>query len=70
MKLTVSCQKCGKILSVVEKDQISNDDIAMYQSNAFCDTVQGIVDVEDEEGNITPTTVYDAQDSILATKTV
>lgn len=40
MKLTVTCQTCGKILSEIEKDSITDEDLAMYENNASCDTVQ------------------------------
>jgi hypothetical protein len=37
IKLTVSCQICGKILAEIEKDEmISQDDIDMYQQNTVC----------------------------------
>ena len=58
MKLTITCQICGKILTKVEKDQISDDDIQMYESACSCDTVQ--------DDGIT----IDGQTNIQATKTV
>jgi hypothetical protein len=58
MKLTVTCQLCGKTLAVVEKDHITDDDIAMYEVSASCDTVQA--------DGIT----LDGQEDIQATKTV
>lgn len=64
MKLTVSCQICGKILAVIEKDNFTSDDVNMYEQSSSCDTVQG-TDV-DEDGNAF--TVYDGQSSIQATK--
>ena len=38
MKLTTICKKCGKIISTVEKDQISDSDLAEYESNSVCAT--------------------------------
>lgn len=66
MKLTITCQICGKILSAIDKPQISDDDIAMYKASSFCDTVQG--STVDEDGN--DVTVYDGQTNIQTTKTV
>jgi hypothetical protein len=66
MNLTVTCQTCGKILSVVQKDQISQDDITSYEQNSFCNTVQGTG--TDDDGN--PITIYDGQTNIQATMTV
>lgn len=65
MKLTVTCQTCGKILSLVQKDQISQQDISDYEANSFCNTVQG--QSVDDEGN--PITIYDGQTNIQATMT-
>lgn len=45
MKLTTSCQVCGTILSVVEKDMVTQDDINNYQQNSSCSvTTNGTVD--------------------------
>lgn len=66
MKLTITCQTCGKTLSVVEKDQISDSDIAMYEAASNCDTVQSTY--TDDDGNLV--TVYDSNSNIQATKTV
>lgn len=38
MKITVSCQKCGKILALAEKDLVTQDDLNMYMSTCVCDT--------------------------------
>lgn len=65
MKLTVTCQTCGKILSVVEKDNFSNEDISMYQQSVSCDTLQGVG--EDDDGN--PVNIYDGNSNIQTTKT-
>lgn len=66
MKLTITCQTCGKVLSVVEKDQINDSDIAMYEASSNCDTVAGT----DVDGDGNPITVYDGNSNIQATKTV
>lgn len=65
MKLTITCQICGKILTEIEKDQISDDDVNMYGQASFCDTVQG--EGLDDDGN--PITLYDGQSNIQVTKT-
>ncbi len=65
MKLTVTCQTCGKILSVVSKDQVSQQDIIDYQTNSYCNTVAG--ESVDADGN--PIIVYDGQSNIQATMT-
>lgn len=64
MKLTVSCQVCGKILTIVEKDSFTDDDVNMYEQSVSCDTVQGTT--TDDDGNII--TVYDGQSNIQASK--
>lgn len=66
MKLTVSCQICGKVLSTVSKDQISDDDVVMYEAGSSCDTVSSVS--TDDDGN--QIIIYDGQTSIQATKTV
>jgi hypothetical protein len=65
MNLTVTCQTCGKVLTVVQKDQVSQQDISDYQANSFCDTVQGTG--TDGDGN--PITIYDGTSNIQATMT-
>jgi succinate dehydrogenase flavin-adding protein (antitoxin of CptAB toxin-antitoxin module) len=53
MKIHVVCQTCGKTLSVVEKEQVSQEDLDMYRQMSSCpddDTFETIVD---EEGNET-----------------
>lgn len=67
MKLTVICQTCGKKLSVVEKDQISQEDINMYTNNSTCpedDTYEDVPALDengdpvlDGEGNPTMKTI-------------
>lgn len=37
MKLTISCQECGKILSLVEKPEITQDDLDLYKYNCSCE---------------------------------
>lgn len=66
MKLTITCQTCNKILTVVEKDNFSQSDIDMYEASLSCDTVQK--SSFDDDGN--PVVVYDGSDNIQATKTV
>lgn len=63
MNLSISCQACGKILAVVEKDQVTQDDIIMYEAGAFCQTIAG--ETVDSDGNSIP--VYDGQTNIQAT---
>ncbi len=36
MKITVSCQKCGRILAQAEKDVVTQDDLDMYMANCSC----------------------------------
>jgi hypothetical protein len=36
MKITVSCKKCGRILTVVEKDEVHQDDLDMYVAASSC----------------------------------
>lgn len=62
MKLSVSCQICGKVLCIIEKDNITDDDVNLYETTCSCDTVQGV----DADGNL----IYDGQSNIQATKTV
>jgi len=57
MKLTVSCQICGTILSEIEKQQISDDDVQMYEQASFCNVLG--------PDGVTP----DGQTNIQATKT-
>lgn len=69
MKLTVTCQSCGKLLSVVEKDQISQEDIEQYRTSSYCDTVKGTAEVDDGMGGTMTILVSDGQDDIQITKT-
>lgn len=64
MKLTVSCQICGRILSICEKDQITQDDMNSYSSNSSCQ-VDGPFQQFDDEGNLLPLDTS----NIVATKT-
>lgn len=64
MKLTISCQTCGKILSIIEKDSFTDDDVSMYQQSSYCDTVSG--EGSDDDGNTI--TLYDGQSNIQTTK--
>lgn len=66
MKLTITCQICGKILTIIEKDQVSDEDVNLYSQSSSCDTIQGAG--VDGYGN--PITLYDGQANIQATKTL
>lgn len=65
MKLTITCQACGKVLATVQKNQVTQDDINMYEASSSCDTVAG--ESVDDTGN--PITLYDGQANIQATMT-
>lgn len=65
MKLTISCQTCGKVLAAIQKDQVTQDDINMYEAGAFCSTVAGAG--VDGDGN--PITLYDGSNNIQASMT-
>ncbi len=66
MKLTISCQICGKILSIAEKDAFTDEDINMYQQSLSCDTLQSVG--VDDDGN--PVNVYDGNERVQVSKTV
>lgn len=38
MKLTVSCKTCGKVISLSEKDDVSDSDIASAENSSACET--------------------------------
>lgn len=65
MKLTVSCQICGTILSMVEKDTVSQDDINSYIANSSC-SMDGPFQQYDDQGNALPLDTS----NIAAVKTV
>jgi hypothetical protein len=65
MKLTVSCQICGRTISVVEKCDISQDDMNSYVANSSCQ-VDGPFQQYDEDGNPLPLDTS----NIVATKTL
>lgn len=65
MKLRVSCQICGRILSQVEKDEISQSDMNDYIANSSCE-MDGPFKEYDEEGVQLPLDTS----NIVATKTV
>lgn len=70
MKITVSCKTCGKILSIAEKDQVSDADLDMYMANSRCDQDGPFPPVmgADDEGN--PIELSPAvENTIIATKT-
>jgi hypothetical protein len=59
MKLSITCQNCGKLLASIEKDEdFNSSDIDMYKQSVSCSTLQS-------DG-----TTLDGQDSIQVTKTV
>ncbi len=66
MKLTVTCQTCGSILAIVQKSQVTSDDISLYEEMSYCTTVAG--QGTDDSGN--PITLYDGNSNIQATMTV
>lgn len=47
MKLTVSCGLCDVVLAVVEKTQITDADISLYQRDCSCaeDSQQDIITI-------------------------
>jgi hypothetical protein len=53
MKITVSCQKCGRVLAVAEKDVVTQDDLNMYMASCSCqfDGPFPAVMGPDDEGN-------------------
>lgn len=57
MKLTVSCQVCGTVLTVVENlNGFTEDDIQMYEQGCYCTVMSDGID-------------EDGQDNIIAIKT-
>lgn len=70
MKITVSCKTCGKILSMAEKDQVSDADLDMYESSSRCDQDGPFPPVMGLDGNGDPIEVLPAiANTIIATKT-
>lgn len=65
MLLTVSCQICGKILCVVDKDSVSQQDINDYTLGSSC-SVDGPFQQYDDQGNPLPLDTS----NIAAVKTV
>jgi hypothetical protein len=65
MKLTVSCQTCGRTIAIAEKDNFTDDDINMYQIGSSCQ-VDGPIIQFDANGNIIPS----GATNIVATKTL
>lgn len=53
MKLTITCQICGRMISSIEKCDISQDDINNYSTNSTCE-VDGPFQQYDDEGNPIP----------------
>jgi len=70
MKLTVVCRKCGKILSMIEKDQIDDADMDLYESTSSC-SIDGpfpaVMGVDDNGDPIELTPAVD--NDIVAVKT-
>jgi hypothetical protein len=50
-KMTVSCQLCGKILTVIEKETISAEDLSDGVLNSYCET-DGQVQIHNGQLNI------------------
>lgn len=65
MKLTVSCQICGRVISAVEKPEVSQDDITSYVNNSSCQ-MDGPFQEYDDQGNALPMDFS----NIVATKTL
>lgn len=42
MKMIVRCNACGKQISEIEKDVITQEDVDMYQMNSFCEEHQQV----------------------------
>ena len=49
MKIQVICQECGKKITEIEKDVVSNDDINLYEKSCQCEEHGGNTYVYDEE---------------------
>lgn len=64
MKLTVSCQICGRVISLCEKDQISQSDMDSAIAISSCE-VDGPFQQYDDQGNSLPLDTS----NIVATKT-
>ena len=65
MKLTITCQICGRTISTIEKCDISQDDIDTYSNNSSCQ-VDGPFQQYDDDGNPLPMDYS----NIVATKTL
>lgn len=62
----MSCQICGRIMSVIEKDNdFSDSDISMYKNSCSCE-IDGPFQQYDDEGNPLPVD----NSNIIATKTL
>lgn len=64
MKLTVSCQICGRVISICEKDSFSQYDMDNAVATSSCQ-VDGPFPSVDDEGNPLPLDTS----NIVATKT-
>jgi hypothetical protein len=56
MKLTVTCQICGTILTVIQKNTVTAEDIAEYEANTSCDVVTNGVQDGQQDIQATMTT--------------
>jgi hypothetical protein len=65
MKLSITCQTCGRTISIIEKDSISQDDIDNYSTSSSCE-VDGPFQQYDDDGNPLPMDYS----NIVATKTL
>lgn len=71
MKITVSCQKCGKILAIAEKDVVEQADLDMYMNSCACDTDGPFPPVMGLDGDGNPIELEPAVENIIiAVKTV
>lgn len=78
MKITVICQKCGTVISVIEKDQVSDEDLNMYKNSSSCSTddIYNTVPILDDNGdpeldeNQNPITQVVRTSFVIAVKTV
>lgn len=70
MKLTVVCKKCGRVISIVEKDDIQDADIQLYTSTSSCEDDGPFPAVTGVDDNGDPIVITPAVDNeIVAVKT-
>jgi hypothetical protein len=78
MKIQVICQECGKKLTEVNKDQVSNEDLALYEKTVGCEDhggnsyVYAYEDVEilNQDGSSQDPPVFEAQQGALISSTI